>query len=630
MPRLKSPDDLYELREKLKQERDQRHTCVTICSGTGCIACRSQDVVAEFEREMAEKGLEDKVALRRTGCYGLCERGPIVVILPERICYLGTKAEDVSEIVSETLVKGRHVDRLLYEDVETGQRIVRLDDIPFYRKQERLLLEANSLVDPKRIEDYIAIGGYSALAKVLLEMNAEAVIEEIEKAGLRGRGGGGFPVGSKWRTTRDVPSDPKYIIVNADEGDPGAYMDRSILEGNPHSVLEGLIIGAFAIGSQKGYVYVRQEYPLAVENTEIAIKQLEEYGLIGKDILGSGFSFTVDIQRGAGAFVSGESSALMSAIEGKVGEPRLKYVHTAVKGLWDKPTCLNNVETFANVPLIINNGSDWYGRIGSDNSKGTKIFSLVGKVNNTGLVEIPMGMSLREIVYDIGGGIPNGKKFKAVQTGGPSGGVLPEGMLDIPVDFDRLEKVGSMMGSGGMIVMDEDTCMVDTARYYTDFLAHESCGKCVPCREGLRQMLRILDNITSGKGREGDIELLEELSEFLQEAAFCALGSTAPNPVLSTIAHFRDEYDAHIRDKRCPSGVCKDLIAYQIDAEACIGCGTCARSCPVDAISEVEGENTVYEIDQGKCIKCGNCIDVCPPKVEAVVKISSSVLLESA
>ena len=630
MPRLKSPDDLRELKQKLNRERDPRRTCVTICSGTGCIACHSQNVVAEFQREIAEKGLKGKVSLRRTGCYGLCERGPIVVILPERICYLGTKAEDVSEIVTETLIKGRYVDRLLYEDLETGQRIVRLDDIPFYKNQERLLLEANSLVDPKKIEDYIAIGGYSALAKALFEMNADDVIEEIDKAKLRGRGGGGFPTGKKWRTTRDVPDEPKYVIVNADEGDPGAYMDRSVLEGNPHSVLEGLVIGAYAIGSQKGHIYVRQEYPLAVENTEIAIRQAEEYGLIGKDILGSGFSFTVDIQRGAGAFVSGESSALMSAIEGKVGEPKPKYVHTAVRGLWDKPTCLNNVETFANVPLIINNGSDWYNKIGTDNSKGTKIFSLVGKVNNTGLVEIPMGMTLRKIVYDIGGGVPKGKKFKAVQTGGPSGGVLPESMLDTPVDFDRLEKAGSMMGSGGMIVMDEETCMVDTARYYTDFLAHESCGKCVPCREGLRQMLRILDNITSGKGREGDIELLEELSEFLQEAALCALGSTAPNPVLSTITHFRDEYEAHIRDKCCPAGVCKELIAYQIDADTCIGCGTCAKSCPVDAISEIDDEKSVYVIDQGKCIKCGNCIDACPPKVKAVKKISASVLLESA
>ncbi|UCF06286.1 MAG: 4Fe-4S dicluster domain-containing protein, partial [bacterium] len=423
---------------------------------------------------------------------------------------------------------------------------------------------------------------------------------------------------------------PKYIIVNADEGDPGAYMDRSVLEGNPHSVLEGLIIGAYAIGSPEGYIYVRQEYPLAMENTEIAIKQAEDYGLLGKNILGSGFDFTVDIQRGAGAFVSGESSALMSAIEGRVGEPRPKYVHTAIKGLWNKPTCLNNVETFANVPLIISNGAKWYGGIGTDNSKGTKIFSLVGNVNNTGLVEVPMGITLREIVYDIGGGIPNGKKFKAVQTGGPSGGVLPESMLDIPVDFARLEEAGSMMGSGGMIVMDEDTCMVDTARYYTDFLAHESCGKCVPCREGLWQMLRILDNICCGKGSEGDIELLEELSEFMQAASLCALGSTAPNPVLSTIAHFRDEYEAHIRDKRCPARVCKDLIAYRIDAETCIGCGTCAKSCPVEAIAEIEGEEkSVYIIEQENCIKCGNCMDACPPKVNAVDKVSASALLEN-
>jgi NADP-reducing hydrogenase subunit HndC len=629
MPLLKSPHDLQELKQKLSQERKPDHACVTICSGTGCIACRSQDVVERFERGIAESGLEGTVDIRRTGCWGLCERGPIVVILPGRICYLGSTAEDVSEIISETLIKGRYVERLLYEDLETGRRIARLDDIPFYKNQERLLLEANSQVDPKSIEDYIAIGGYLALAKVLFEMDAEDVVDEIEEAGLRGRGGGGFPTGVKWRTTRNVPDGPKCIIVNADEGDPGAYMDRSVLEGNPHSVLEGLIIGAYAIGSREGYIYVRQEYPLAVENTVIAINQAEECGLLGKDILGSGFDFTVKIQRGAGAFVSGESSALMSAIEGRVGEPKPKYVHTAIKGLWDKPTCLNNVETFANVPLIINNGSEWYGGIGTGSSKGTKIFSLVGKVNNTGLVEVPMGMTLREIVYDIGGGVPHGKKFKAVQTGGPSGGVLPESLLDIPVDFDRLEEAGSMMGSGGMIVMDEDTCMVDTARYYTDFLAHESCGKCVPCREGLRQMLRILDNITCGKGQEGDIELLEELSAFMQVAALCALGSTAPNPVLSTIAHFRDEYEAHIKDKRCPAGVCKDLIAYRIDAGTCIGCGMCAKNCPVDAIVEIESaKKSIYAIEQEKCIKCGNCMDACPPKVKAVEKVSSSVLLE--
>jgi NADP-reducing hydrogenase subunit HndC len=628
---LKSPHELDELEQKLNRERNIDKICVTICSGTGCIACRSQDVVEQFERVIAENDLEGRVTIRRTGCYGLCERGPIVVILPERICYLGTKAEDVTEIVSETFIKGRYVERLLYEDLETGRRIVRLDDIPFYKNQERLLLEANSRIDPKSIEDYIAIGGYSALAKALFEMDPENVIDEIEKAGLRGRGGGGFPTGMKWRTTRNVPDDPKYIIVNADEGDPGAYMDRSVLEGNPHSVLEGLIIGAYAIGSREGYIYVRQEYPLAVENMEIAIDRAKEYGLLGEDILGSGFDFDVAIQRGAGAFVSGESSALMSAIEGRVGEPKSKYVHTAVRGLWNKPTCLNNVETFANVPLIINNGSDWFGRIGVDGSRGTKIFSLVGKVNNTGLVEVPMGMTLRQIVYDIGGGIPGGKKFKAVQTGGPSGGVLPESMLDIPVDFERLEEAGSMMGSGGMIVMDEDTCMVDTARYYVDFLAHESCGKCVPCREGLRQMLRILDNITCGKGQEGDIELLEELSEFMKLASLCALGSTAPNPVLSTIAHFRDEYEAHIKDKRCPAGVCKDLIAYQIDSEACIGCGACAKSCPTDAIAEFEGEGekSVYAIEQEKCVKCGNCMIACPPKVKAVEKVSASALLES-
>ncbi len=630
MSRLKTPDDLFALRNKLDSERKVDRTCVTICSGTGCLATRSQDVVAEFERQIAEKGLGDKVELRRTGCWGLCERGPIVVILPERICYLGTKAKDVPEIVSETLMEGRYVERLLYKDTGTGERIARLDDIPFYKHQQRLLLEANTQIDPKRIEDYIAIGGYSALAKALFRMKPDGVIKEIEDSGLRGRGGGGFPTGWKWKSSRDCADDPKYVIVNADEGDPGAYMDRSVLEGNPHSVLEGLIIGAYAIGAKEGFIYVRQEYPLAVENTELAIRKAREYGLIGENILGSGFSFTITIKRGAGAFVSGESSALMSVVEGKVGEPRPKYVHTAHKGLWDKPTVLNNVETWANVPLIVNNGAEWFNKIGTAKSTGTKIFSLVGKIINTGLVEVPMGIPMRRIVFDIGSGVPNGKKFKAVQTGGPSGGVLPESMIDTPVDFDRLLEAGSMMGSGGMIIMDEDTCMVDTARYYTDFLGHESCGKCVPCREGLRQMLVILDNITSGKGKEGDIELLEELADVMRVASLCALGQTAANPVLSTIAHFRDEYEAHIRDKRCPALVCRELIAFVIDPDKCIACGLCAKSCPVGAISKVEGEKTVYRIEQEKCIKCGNCLVVCPPKARAISKVASMDLAAGA
>jgi NADH-quinone oxidoreductase subunit F len=629
MPRLSSPADLRRLRDDLNAARDRHRKCVAICSGTGCLAYRSQDVVAAFEREIDQQGLQGKVELRRTGCYGFCERGPIVVILPEGICYLGTRPKDVPEIVSETLVKGLLVPRLLYEDPQTGDLIGRMEDIPFYKHQQRLLLAANAMVDPKQIDDYIAVGGYAALAKALFELTPEDVLREVADSKLRGRGGGGFPTGRKWKTTRQAPGEPRYVVVNADEGDPGAYMDRSILEGNPHSVLEGLILGAYAIGAHEGFVYVRQEYPLAVRNTQRGLEQAEAYGLLGENILGSGFGFTVRIHRGAGAFVSGESSALMAAIEGRVGEPRPKYIHTAVKGLWDKPTCLNNVETWANVPLIINRGAKWFAGIGTENSKGTKIFSLVGKVNNTGLVEVPMGITLRQIVCDIGAGVPGGRKLKAVQTGGPSGGVIPESMLDLPVDFDALDQAGSMMGSGGLIVMDEDICMVDTARYYVEFLAHESCGKCVPCREGLRQMLAILNRITLGEGREGDVELLEELSEFLQVAALCALGQTAPNPVLSTIRHFRQEYEAHIRQKHCPAGVCKNLIAYAINADACIGCGTCAKNCPTGAISQVDGAD-YYVIDQDKCIKCGSCMDVCPPKARAIAKVASGAVRERA
>jgi NADH:ubiquinone oxidoreductase subunit F (NADH-binding)/NAD-dependent dihydropyrimidine dehydrogenase PreA subunit len=511
------------------------------------------------------------------------------------------------------------VNRLLFLDEESGKRLANLNDIPFYKYQKRILLENNVLIDASEISDYIAVGGYSALAKALSSMSPEDVLNEVKAAKLRGRGGGGFAAGRKWETTRKAHGEPKYVIVNADEGDPGAYMDRSLLEGNPHGILEGLILGAYAIGASEGFIYVRQEYPLARRHAQKALEQAREYGLLGKNILGSGFSFDVKIHRGAGAFVSGESSALMSAIEGHVGEPRPKYIHTSEKGLWGKPSCLNNVETWANVPFIINNGSEWFCSMGTEGSKGTKIFSLVGKVCNTGLVEVPMGISLRDIIFKIGGGVPKGKKFKAVQTGGPSGGVIPESLLDLPVDFDELTKVGSMMGSGGMIVMDENTCMVDTARYYTNFLAHESCGKCVPCREGLRQMLRILNNITSGCGEENDLKLLEELSEFMEAASLCALGQSAPFPVASTLKYFRDEYVEHIKEKRCRAGVCSALIAYEIDQEKCEACGACQRNCPVDAVNK--SEDKVFTVVQEKCIKCGACFTACPEKFMAVIKV---------
>jgi len=615
--RLSSSGELEALRESIIKKRDPNKPCITICGGTGCLALGGANVITAFKQEIEKQGLGAKVDLRITGCPGFCERGPLVTIEPGNIFYQRVKAGDVAQIISQTVLNGNVVDSLLYLDPGSGRRIVHESDIPFYSKQKRLLLANNSRIDPNNIEDYLALGGYAALSKALFEMSPEEIIGEVKKSGLRGRGGGGFPAGIKWESCRKAKGDTKYVICNADEGDPGAFMDRSLMEGNPHSVLEGMIIGAYAIGSHEGYIYVRNEYPLAVRNAQIAIKQAEEYGFLGKNILGSEFDFSVRISRGGGAFVCGESTALMASLEGEVGEPRAKYVHTVEKGLWDKPTNLNNVETWANVPLIINNGADWYSRIGTEGSKGTKVFSLVGKINNTGLVEVPMGISLKEIIYDIGGGIPGGKKFKAVQTGGPSGGCIPESLLDLPVDFDELNKVGSMMGSGGMIVMDENTCMVDIAKYFVNFLEGESCGKCVPCREGLKRMREILADITEGRGREGDIELLERLSATLIDSSLCALGRTAPNPVLTTIRYFRDEYEAHIRDKRCPAGVCKELITYLIDEQKCSGCGLCVKACPVEAITFM-GKRKPVVLDQEKCIKCGSCYDVC--KLDAVIR----------
>ena len=620
MQKIQSRQGLEEIRKEVLSRRDPDKPCISVCAGTGCVASGAAEVMAAFTREIENQGLVAKVDAKGTGCPGFCEKGPIVVIYPEEICYLQVKPEDVPEIVSQTIMEKKVVERLLYTDPATGEKAVRESDIPFYKNQERVVIGNNIKIDSKSFDDYLVFGGYSALAKALFEMTPEQVLEEVRKSNLRGRGGGGFPTARKWEESRNAPGDIKYVIVNADEGDPGAFMDRAVLEGNPHSVIEGLIIGAYAVGAQKGFIYVRNEYPLAVENVDIALRKLEEYGLLGNNILGSGFDFTVDVHRGAGAFVCGESSALMTAIEGWAGEPRPKYVHTAVKGIYDRPSVLNNVETWANVPLIINRGADWFTQFGTEKSKGTKIFSLVGKITNTGLVEVPMGITLRDIIYKIGGGIPDGKKFKAVQTGGPSGGCLPEEMLDLKVGFDELTKVGSMMGSGGMIVMDEDTCMVDVARYFLDFLTDESCGKCVPCREGIRQMLKILTRITKGKGKDGDIELLEELAEVAGEAALCALGKSAPNPFLSTLKYFRDEYDAHIKDKSCPALSCKELISFWIDPEKCRACMICAKKCPSDAI--MGGKNLIHIVDQEKCTKCGTCLEVCPSRFSAVSKLS--------
>jgi len=622
---LSSVDELEELRKEILSKKDPNKPVITVCTGTACQTYGSLEIYGKLVDEIKKRGLKGSVVeAKATGCHGFCEQGPVVVIFPQEICYVKVKLEDVQEIVSATLAQGRVIERLLYEDPVTGEKITKDPDIPFYKNQMRLVFGNNRYINPTEIDDYIAIGGYSALSKALLQMAPEQVLEEIKKSNLRGRGGGGFPTGIKWETTRNAPEEPKYVIVNCDEGDPGAYMDRSIMEGNPHGVLEGLIIGAYAIGSQEGFIYVRQEYPIASENTIQAIKQAEECGFLGENILGYGFDFRVKVHRGAGAFVSGESSALMSAIEGKVGEPKMKYIHTAVSGIKERPSCLNNVETWANVPIIINKGAEWFNSIGTDGSKGTKIFSLVGKVNNTGLVEVPMGMTLRQLIYDIGGGIPKGKRFKAVQTGGPSGGVIPEQHLDTPIDFDELTKLGSMMGSGGTVVMDEDTCMVDTARYFISFCCEESCGKCIPCREGLRMLREILTDICEGKGQEGDIEAIEDIAEVMQDASLCALGTTAANPALTTLKYFRDEYQAHIKEKRCPAKACKALTSYYIDPKKCTACMICFKNCPTEAIHG--DKNIVHWIEQEKCIKCNTCFEVCPPRFSAVRRISGEPL----
>jgi len=615
--KLRSPLELKGLQERLMQDIQSKKPVISVCGGTGCHGCGCELVYNAFISEIDHIGMADRVKLKLTGCHGLCECGTLVTIRPQEVFYVRVTPEDVTEILTRTIDKGVVIDRLLYTDSDSGNTVQYERDVPFYKKQQRLIFGNNGLLDPTSIEDYIALRGYSALSRVLLGMKPDQIINEIKASGLRGRGGGGYPTGSKWESCRNAPSadGTRYVICNADEGDPGAYMDRSLLEGNPHSVLEGMLIGAYAIGGTQGYVYVRHEYPLAVKNLQVALEQAREYGLLGADILGSDFNFDITIARGGGAFVCGESTALMASLEGKVGEPRQKHIHTVIKGLHNRPSNLNNVETWANVPLIINQGAAWYNDIGTAGSKGTKIFSLVGKIRNTGLVEVPMGITLREIIYDIGGGMLNGKGFKAVQTGGPSGGCIPENLIDLPVDFDELYGVGSMMGSGGMIVMDESTCMVDTAHYFVNFLTEESCGKCLPCREGLDRMNDILIGITGGNGKEGDIELLEQLGETIKDTSLCALGGTAANPVLSTIRYFRDEYEAHIKNHRCPAGVCKALITYTIDKDKCTGCGVCAKNCPEKAITGNKKE--VHLVNDAACIKCGLCREGC--KFDAVI-----------
>ena len=587
-------------------------TNVMICTCTNCISNGALEIRDSLEAEIRKQGLEDDVLVVPTGASGLCVNGPILIVQPEGIFYQKLKKEHIQGLVEEHFLKGRPVKALMYVPPGQESPIPELRSIPFFKDQRLIALRNRGLIDPDRIDEYIARDGYKALAKVLTSMKPEEVIAEISESGLRGRGGAGFPTGRKWESRRKDPRTPKYVVCNADEGDPGAFMDRSIVEADPHSVIEGMTIGAYAVGASSGYVYLRMEYPLAVKRMQLAIDQARDYGLLGKDILGSGFDFDIQIFKGAGAFVCGETTALVASIEGRIPEPRQRPPRTT---LWGKPVVINNVETWANVPVIINWGADWFSQIGTETSKGTKVFSLAGNINNAGLVEVPMGITLQQIVYDIGGGIPGDKQFKAVQTGGPSGGFIPASLLDLPVDYERLAEAGSMMGSGGMVVMDENTCMVEMAKYFVEFTNDESCGKCTSCREGSKALLDILERICEGQGKEGDIELLEELAHAIKDASLCGLGQSLPNPVLSALAHFRDEYEAHIREKRCPAGVCKALITFSIDAEKCKGCRVCAKNCPQEAISGQAKEP--HEIDQDKCIKCGVCADVC--KFDAVV-----------
>lgn len=597
-----------------KKDMKSHMTHVLVCGGTGCHSSQGDEIRRLLEEKVEEKGL-DNIKVTLTGCFGLCETGPNIVIYPEGIFYSQVKLEDIDEIVEEHFVKGNIIKRLLYGGAVKEETILPVNEVNFYKKQTRVALRNCGLINPEDIDEYIALDGYQALAKVLTEMSQQEVIDFVKAANVRGRGGAGFPAGVKWETAFKYPADKKYVICNADEGDPGAFMDRSILEGDPHSVLEAMAICGYAIGSDQGYIYVRAEYPIAVERLEIAIEQAKEKGLLGKNILGTDFSFDIELRLGAGAFVCGEGTALIESIEGKRGMPRTKIHRTAHKGLWGKPTIINNVETFANIPVIFQKGVEWFKSIGTEDSPGTKVFALGGKINNTGLIEIPMGVTLRDIIYDIGGGIPNGKEFKAVQTGGPSGGCIPKEHIDAPVDFKSLAELGSIMGSGGMVVMDEDNCMVDIARFFLDFTVEESCGKCVPCREGTKRMLEILEKITNGEGTPEDLDRLESLAKTITNGSLCGLGQTAANPVISTMKYFREEYEAHVYDKKCPAGSCQALLEFFI-TEDCIGCTKCARNCPVSCISGKVKER--HAINTDECIKCGNCMEVCP--VGAVIK----------
>ena len=613
---MKTLEEIRKIREEKRKELNirvdtsvgGREKHILVCHGTGCTSSKSTQVIENFKRIVKEKNLEN-VRVIQTGCFGLCAKGPIVIIRPEDTFYAMVKPEDCEEIIQKHIIDGEIVERLLCKDID-GTRVNKLDDLTFYKKQKRIALQNSGKIDPENIDEYIAFDGYKALEKVLLEMIPDEVIKTIEDSGLRGRGGAGFPTGKKWALTKAVESEQKYVVCNADEGDPGAFMDRSILEGDPHSVLEAMIIAGYAIGANQGYIYVRAEYPIAVDRFRVAIKQARDYGLLGKNIFGTDFSFDIDIRLGAGAFVCGEETALLESIEGKRGQPRLKPPYPANSGLWGKPTLINNVETYANITRIILNGAEWYSSIGTETSKGTKVFALGGNVVNIGLVEVPMGTTLREIVYDIGGGIPNNREFKAAQTGGPSGGCIPKEHLDTPIDYESLKQIGSMMGSGGLIVMDDTKCMVNIAKFYLEFTVDESCGKCTPCRIGTKRMLEILEKITNGEATKQDLEKLEELAKIIPKTSVCGLGQSAPNPVISTLKYFREEYLEHIEEKKCRTGECKALAKIQIDPEKCRGCTKCSRNCPVGAITGEPGKT--HHINEEKCIKCGTCLGICP------------------